>query len=419
MCPSYQATLDERHSTRGRGNALRLAVTGQFAGLAGLSGGPDWSDQETIETLELCLSCKACKSECPSNVDIARLKAEYTAQRYRQTGHVPLAAMAVGHVRRLNRLGSAAPTLANAVGRTRPARAVINRVMKLDPRRSLPPFTRSLFAWSKGAPLGQDRTDAPRVVLYGDCFTAYNESYVGVAAARILHALGYAVEVVDAGCCGRSMISVGMLAQAVETIDATVERLRTAAADASVAGIVVCEPSCLSAIKDDWLGLKLRSDPAVRRAIAAKAALVEEFIERRWESHPNRALIERLGSSKRSGPEILLHGHCHQKSLWGVHTSAGLLRRLVGDRLRVLDTGCCGMAGSFGYGRRKYDLSMRVGELSLFPAVRGASADAVIVAAGTSCRHQVHDGTGRRALHPVELAAEMVIAAARWRDAQA
>lgn len=408
MCPSYQATLDERHSTRGRGNALRLAVTGQFAGLEGLSGEPDWSDPETIATLDLCLSCKACKSECPSNVDIARLKAEYTAQRFRRAGRVPLGTLAVGHVRWLNRFGSAAPGLANAVGRTRAARAVIDRVMGLDPRRSLPPFTRSLFARARSMPLGQDGPGAPRVVLYGDCFTAYNESHIGVAAAGLLHALGYAVEVVDAGCCGRSMISVGMLERAAATIDATVGRLWKVAADPSVVGIVVCEPSCLSAIKDDWLGLRLRSDGAVRRAIAAKSSLVEEFVDRRWEAHPNRSLVARLDSAKREGPEVLLHGHCHQKSLWGVQTSAALLKRLVGERCRVLDTGCCGMAGSFGYDRRRYGLSMRIGELSLFPAVRGAPADALIVTPGTSCRHQVHDGTGRRALHPVELAAKVV-----------
>lgn len=414
MCPSYQATLDERHSTRGRGNALRLAVTGQFAATSGLSGAgePNWADAETIKTLDLCLSCKACKSECPSNVDIARLKAEYTAQRYRLMGRVPLAAMAIGRVRWLNRLGSMAPGMANAVSRTRLARAVINRAMKIDPRRSLPPFTRSLFSRAKAMTPPTVGPAAPRVVLFGDCFTAYNESQVGLAAVRLLHALGYVVEVVDAGCCGRSMISVGMLEQAIDTIDATVERLRFAAEDREVAAILVCEPSCLSAMKDDWLGLRLRSERSIRQAIAAKAALVEDFVEKQWASHPNRAVIEWLESSRGAGPTVLLHGHCHQKALWGVQTSAALLRRLVGDRLRVLDTGCCGMAGSFGYGRDRFELSMRIGELGLFPALREAPEGAVVVAPGTSCRHQIHDGAGRRAVHPVELAADFIEAAA-------
>lgn len=413
MCPSYHGTLDERHSTRGRGNALRLAVTGQFAGLNGLDsarrGEPDWRDPETIKTLDLCLSCKACKSECPSNVDIARLKAEYTAQRYQQTGRVPISARLTGHVRVLNRLGSLTPGLANAVNNTPLVRGVINRVMKMHPRRSLPKFTRSLFSIARQS--GWNRPDtqpAPTVVLFGDCFTSFNESHIGAAAGRLLHWLGYQVRVADAGCCGRSMISVGMLEQAAASIDATIERLRGAAEDPRVTAIVVSEPSCLSAIKDDWLGLKLTSPKSLRQKIAAKAMLVEEFIDIAWPNHP-RWQISAAPQAKTDGPSVLLHGHCHQKALWGVDTSAKLLRRLVGERLKVLDTGCCGMAGSFGFDRDKFDLSMNIGELSLFPQVRDAASDAIVVAPGTSCRHQVHDGLGRRAMHPVELAAELLI----------
>lgn len=413
MCPSYHGTLDERHSTRGRGNALRLAITGQFTELSGLEsarrGEPQWDDPGTIETLSLCLSCKACKSECPSNVDIARLKAEYTAQRHRQRGRVPLEALLTGHVRVLNRIGSLAPELANRVNRTAAARAVINRVMKLHPRRSVPAFSRSLFSIARQGHW-RSRADAPSVMFFGDCFTSFNESHIGVAALRLLQGLGYGVRVADAGCCGRSMISVGMLEQAIERIDASVERLRAAAEDDAVRAIVVAEPSCLSAIKDDWLGLKCRTPRALREKIAAKAMLIEEFVEREWDRHPawaegNRPTLPAAGS------EVLLHGHCHQKALWGVESSAKLLRRLVGNRLRVLDTGCCGMAGSFGYDRGRYELSMRIGELALFPQVRSAGADAIIVAPGTSCRHQVHDGAGRRAVHPVELAAEVLFGA--------
>lgn len=413
MCPSYHGTLDERHSTRGRGNALRLAVTGQFAGLNGLSsarrGEPDWCDAETIRTLDLCLSCKACKSECPSNVDIARLKAEYTAQRYRHTGRVPLAALLTGYVRVLNRLGSLTPDLANAVNRLRPVRGVINRVMKMHPRRSLPMFSRSLFSLAHRA--GWDRAampDAPAVVLFGDCFTTFNESHIGVSAARLLHWLGYEVRVVDAGCCGRSMISVGMLEQAGQAIDSAVERLRGAAEDPRVLAIVVGEPSCLSAIKDDWLALKTSTPKPLRQKIAARSMLVEEFVDRDWAAHP-RWGTSPPPSTPIQGPPVLLHGHCHQKALWGVDSSAKLLRRLVGDRLKVLDTGCCGMAGSFGFDRDKFDLSMKIGETSLFPQVRAADPEAIVVAPGTSCRHQLHDGLDRRALHPVELASRLLL----------
>ncbi len=405
MCPSYQGTLDERHSTRGRGNALRLAITGQLGGSPGL---PAWDDPETIATLDLCLSCKACKSECPSNVDIARLKAEYTAQRYRQTGSIPLAARATGHVRVLNRLGALAPGLANAVNRSKPGRALIQRVLRMDPRRTAPAFSRSLFSIARSA--GWERAcrdDAPTVVLYGDCFTAYNESGIGAAAARLLTALGYRVRVLDAGCCGRSMISVGMLEQAAVAIDAGVERLSPVLDDPAVRAVVVCEPSCLSAIRDDWVQLNTGSPRERRRAIAARAFLVEDFIEREWDRHPRRDEIEQMHDT--GGPPILLHGHCHQKALWGAGTSAGLLRRLAGERVRVLDTGCCGMAGSFGYAADKYDLSMKIGETSLFPLLREAPGDAVVVAPGTSCRHQIADGVGRSAVHPVVLAEQMLL----------
>ncbi len=448
MCPSFQATLDERHSTRGRGNALRLAITGQFSSrgmglpphVSGASpesfvasthsthglespchGEPNWCDPETIKTLDLCLSCKACKSECPSNVDISRLKAEYTAQRYKREQRIPLAATLIGNVRVLNRLGALAPDLANWFNNTRPARAIINRVMGVHEKRSMPRFSKSLYrseprsvssrsatrstSDSHGAPgrrltpLGSDS-----VVLFTDCFTTYNESHIGLAAIKVLRTLGYNVQLSGSHCCGRSMISVGMLQQAIETIDTAVESLRPAIKDDTVKAIIVCEPSCLSAMKDDWLALNCRSDKRLREKLAAKAMLPEEFIDKYWDTHPTPPTsdISNLKS------DILFHAHCHQKSLWGAESSARLLRRLVGDRLKVLDTGCCGMAGSFGFGKDRYDLSMRIGELSLLPIVREAPVDAIIVATGTSCRHQIHDGAHRSSVHPIELAAQLL-----------
>ena len=410
MCPSYRGTLDERHSTRGRGNALRLAITGQAGALGGAErlGVADWRDPDTVETLSLCLSCKACKSECPSNVDIARLKAEYTAQGYREAGRVPLSKRLVGHVRLLNRVGAMTPGIANWVNGLKPVRAVIDRVMGIDPRRSLPAFSRSLFRrWGEVAQPAE--AGARRVVLFGDCFTAYNESGIGVAAGRVLAKLGYRVELADAGCCGRSMISVGMLAEAVETIDATLAKLRAAIEDPKVEAILVLEPSCLSAMKDDWLLLKLRTSMALRQKLAAKAMLVEEFIDRGWSDHPGSKRLEAAAHRGGQGEEpVLFHAHCHQKALWGAGSSAGLLKRLVWNRLNAPDTGCCGMAGSFGYDRDKFDLSMRIAELpggGVLPHVRGLPPAGTVVATGTSCRHQIKDGTGGRvrALHPIEL----------------
>ncbi|MBL8760754.1 MAG: FAD-binding oxidoreductase, partial [Phycisphaerae bacterium] len=237
----------------------------------------------------------------------------------------------------------------------------------------------------------------PHVVLFGDCFTMYNESGIGLAAKRVLEALGYRISLADAGCCARVKISLGLLPEAIAEADATLANLRPHIEGTSVRAILFLEPSCLSAVRDDWLSLKLRSSIELRRALAKKAMLVEQFIDAAWDSHPHRP------ASRPDGPAVLLHAHCHQKSLWGAESSAAALRRAVGARLKVLDTGCCGMAGSFGFTRSRYDLSMKIGELSLFPAVRRAEPGSIIVAPGTSCRHQLHDATDVAAIHPVEL----------------
>jgi Fe-S oxidoreductase len=260
------------------------------------------------------------------------------------------------------------------------------------------------------------RADAPRIAVYVDCFTGFNEPGIGLAACRVLQAFGYKVELLDAGCCGRAQISMGLLESAIDTADATLARLKHAIDDPEVRAIVVCEPSCLSAWKDDWLQLKLRTPMDVRTRLASKSWLVEEFLEKNWEKHPQRPDFASAHNSEPHSDEaqsepVLLHGHCHQKALWGVDSSAAFLRRIVGPRLRVLDTGCCGMAGSFGYDEKKYDLSMKIGELTLFPAVREARAKSegvAVIAPGTSCRHQILDGTRVHAIHPIELADRLI-----------
>lgn len=389
MCPSYMATLDERHSTRGRGNALRLAITGQL-------GTDAWRDAETIKTLDLCLSCKACKTECPSNVDIAKLKAEYTAQRYR--GEQPsIGTRVMASLRTLNRLGSFAPGLANAIAGARVSKALASILAGIDPRRSLPRFEVSLAA--RWAPADPNAGDQPRVVLFGDCFTMHNEGRIGLAARRVLETLGYHVSLADAGCCARVKISLGLLGDAIHEADATLERLRGHIDDPGVRAILFLEPSCLSAARDDWMSLKLRTPIELRRDLARKAMLVEQFVEAHWDKHPRRP------AGKADGPPVLLHAHCHQKALWGSESSAAALRRAVGSRLRVLDTGCCGMAGAFGFASSRYDISMKIGELALFPALRASNPGSIFVAPGTSCRHQIHDALGAGAIHPVELLA--------------
>ncbi len=391
MCPSYRILKDERHATRGRGNALRLAITGQL-------GAERWRDEGTMETLDLCLSCKACKTECPSNVDISKLKAEYAAQRHARHG-VPIATRIFGRVRGINALGSRFHRIANAVQSTGIAKSVARALLGVDPRRSLPAFGASLFDWfGAREPVRATRS----VILFGDCFSAYNEPGVGQSAVRLLEAFGYRVVLADVGCCGRSLISNGMLAEARVEVDRSARALAGLLDSTGAEAVLVLEPSCASAIRDDWLELppEMPDDLAMerRRDLALRTFLVEEFLERSWNDHPARPAIPAQPDA------VVLHGHCHQKALWGTESSAAFLRRIFGDRLSVLETGCCGMAGAFGYSESRYGLSMAIGEERLFPAVREAGS-AVVCAPGTSCRHQIHDGTGRSALHPVDLAA--------------
>jgi len=395
MCPSYRATRDERHSTRGRGNALRLAITGQ---LSPDGSAPAWNDPETLETLDLCLSCKACKAECPSNVDLAKLKAEYLAQSHRQAGGAPLRDRVFGHVRRLNRIGSFMPGITNALVRIGPLRAMLNRVLGLDPRRTLPPFAPSLYRWYRSRP-SPASSEAPTVVLLPDCFTVYNEPHVGRAAILTLEALGYRVLLPKLGCCGRALISNGLLADAVKTCRETADALWACAQHA--VAVVGCEPSCVAAITDDWLDLNMDVDPNRLGRLAEMSMLVEDFIETRWDSHPRRPTLRPTPR----GRSILLHGHCHQNALWGLTSVERLLRRTTDAAVNVVDAGCCGLAGAFGYTREHYELSMRIAELSLLPRLR-ADEDAVVLASGTSCRHQIRDALHREVMHPVEWIAQ-------------
>lgn len=390
MCPSYQATLDERHSTRGRGNALRLAITGQTNLGREPAGEANLSDPDTLETLDLCLSCKGCKSECPSSVDIAKLKSEYLAQGYRAAGHVPLKVRVMSHIHTLNRIGSITPAFSNAAQNFPPIRSVINHAMGVHPQRSLPKFGYPVRSRELGS------TDAPRVVVLSDTFTTHNEPDIAYATLSVLESLGYCVGVETMSDFGRAAISLGNLEHAVRDANRTIDRLEALIKDERVVAMLIPEPSCLSAVCDDWADLGLDHDHELVARLIAKCALPETFIDRYWDRHPNQARARMIDGS------IVLHGHCHQKSLWGDATSAAIFERLYPGRVRVLPTGCCGMAGSFGYAEHRYELSMKIGEQSLFPSVRALSEVDILVAPGTSCRHQILDGTARHALHPIE-----------------
>ena len=387
MCPSYRATLDERHSTRGRGNALRLAITGQFE-----LPGPEWNDSETLETLELCLGCKACRYECPSSVDMAKLKAEYEAQRFKATGHVPWRIQKLGRTRQLQSLGSRLFPLSNWILQMPGIRQVIQGLLGLSTRRSLPRFNRSLHKWFQSRKQTSHSHGAPTVVLLGDCFTTFGETDLGRAGVDLLEAFGYRVVLQDTGCCGRTLVSMGMLEEAQRTIAASADRLSDLVDQSGAVAILGLEPSCVTAIQQEWCELLEVGDRDQIQSMASIADTVERFIALNWDDHPCRPEFEPCTGT------VLGHQHCHQK-----HEADALevfLQRCGAPTARVLDSGCCGMAGSFGYKRSNYELSVRIARQSL-ETVNDADPDAVLVAPGTSCRHQVHDVFSRQAVHPV------------------
>ena len=398
MCPSFMATQDEQHSTRGRANALRLAMTGRL-GRDGLVS------REVFETLDLCLECKSCKSECPSNVDVAKLKYEFLHQYYRRHG-VPLRAKVFAHVERLMALGSAFAPLSTWLVRSRPARWMMEKALGIDRRRGLPPFARRNFVrWfeARGGRVGEIPADADptrSIILFHDTFLTYNEPQIGIAIVRLSESAGWRVFLPEKRCCGRPMISKGLLDEAIANATYNVEHFYPLAERGF--RIVGCEPSCILTFRDDYLAL-LRGD--VRRKaerVAAACVTFEEFLADAIEKGG-------LALSLSPGPRrILFHGHCHQKALVGTEPAQAVLAQIPNCRVEDLDAGCCGMAGAFGYEKEHYDVSRAVGERRLLPAVREAGDDTVVVASGTSCRQQIRDLTGKSVCHPVELLAKLL-----------
>ncbi len=346
-----------------------------------------------MEVLDLCLECKACKSECPMSVDMATLKSEVLYQRHRQRG-TPIGARVFGHARAVNRAGSAVSVLANAAASRVGVRAVMERVTGIDRRRPLPAFARqSLGAWFRRRPEREGRASRGNVVFFADSFTSYSEPEIGRAAIDLLELAGWRVQLVDDVCCGRSLISKGLLDQARARHRALLERLAPfAEAGTPIVGI---EPSCLFTLRDELVSLS--GDDERAQAIACQAQLVEQLLA---DAVEDGAIP--LSGARRPVP-ILFHAHCHQKAASAVAPTSRLLEQIPGAQVTVLDSGCCGMAGSFGYEREHYDLSMQIGEMRLFPAVRASPDGGLIAATGVSCRQQIAHGTGRKADHPVVL----------------
>ncbi len=380
MCPSYMATREESDTTRGRANVLRLAMSGQLSdqGLA---------DAAVYQVLDLCLECRACKAECPVNVDMARYKSEFLAHYHEKHG-TPLQARALGGVAKLAGLGSAFAPLSNWIAGT----GVNKKILGVDARRSLPKWRRDTFAkWAAGHEAGRGST---RAVLFNDTFTNHYDPEIGIAAVEVLERGGCSVAVVKPGCCGRPLISKGLLKEARESAEKLIEGLFPIAAAGDK--ISFLEPSCLSAVKEDAPSLVRGELREKARKVAAAAILFDEF-------------ASGLDLPLRAGPKkILLHGHCHQKSMGMLQASMALLAKIPGASVVDLDAGCCGMAGSFGYSAEHYDVSVTIANRKLLPAAKGLQAGEVLAAPGTSCRHQVADLSGTTALHPAILIRDLL-----------
>ncbi len=394
MCPSYMVTREEEHSTRGRANLLRAVLSGVLPP-AELTG------RRLFAALDLCIECKGCKAECPANVDMAKLKYEFL-DRYYATNGVPLRARLFAHIHRLNRIGAATHPLSNWVAQSRPIRWGLERLAGVDRRRPLPSFARPNFdKWWRarrgGASSGFGTTravenlSAPRVVLFADTFLRFNYPEVGQAAVQLLEGLGYEVLVPSVTCCGRPMISKGLLSTARGRAEENVRRLLPFA----LAGIPIvgCEPSCILTFRDEIPDLLPGEDT---RQLAAQTFLIDEFLFRHVQRHGWPA--------PEAAGRVLFHGHCHQKAIVGTAAAVGVLQA-AGFQVELVDSGCCGMAGAFGFEREHYDISLAMGERRLLPAVRRAPPQVEVVAMGVSCRQQIAHGTGRQAKHLVEVLA--------------
>ena len=400
MCPTYMATRDEMLSTRARANALREYMNAPSPN--GKESPPLWEGVggrlQLLEILDSCLSCKGCKSECPSNVDMTKLKAEFL-QHYYDKNIIPFRIWMVAHVNLLNKIGSLLPTFYNHIT----SWSLTKKLMGFDLRRILPEIQRySLRKWLFSGFLYNKNIDNQcigRLYLFIDEFTNFNDVSVGIATVTLLHRLGYFTKILQHKESGRTYISKGFLRKAQKIANHNVKLFsRFVSAEIPLVGI---EPSCILTFRDEYPELVSPSFREKACALAPNALTIEEFIVREWK----QGRIQSYQFTDRA-TDIAFHGHCHQKSLTTTQATRDMLSIPVNYTVNELKTGCCGMAGSFGYEKKHYELSMQIGELALFPQVRETSAETIIAASGTSCRQHIEHGTGRKAKHPVEVLME-------------
>lgn len=394
MCPSYMATRLERDSTRARATVLRQFLSNE------LDGHP-FDHKEIKEIMDLCLSCKGCKTDCPTGVDITKLKAEFLQQYYDRNG-IPWRSRLIANFTSLQRIASLVPTLYNFWFGNRLLRRITNQLIGFHPERTIPLLPKATLKkwWSQRKKT--TRKGAKKVYLFCDEFTNYQDAEVGQKTVLLLETMGYQVEIPFHYESGRSFLSKGLVKKAKEIAVKNIDILSTLISKETP--LIGVEPSAILTFRDEYVDLVTGERKKAAREIAAHSYTLEEFL----------ALQSKTGEIDRSiftsAPlEIIVHGHCYQKVLSSQEFSLECLQIPVNYKARILPTGCCGMAGSFGYETEHYQISQQVGELVLFPSLRDSPHAVAVVAAGTSCRHQIKDGVGKKALHPAELLYEALL----------
>lgn len=391
MCPSYMATKNEKDTTRARANILRDFLTH--------SDKQNRFDHEEIkDVLDLCLSCKGCKSECPSNVDMAMLKSEFL-YNYQKVNGTPRRSKMIATVAKTNQKFSSVPWLYNFGGTFPLTAPLVKSFMGISQKRKLPTmYKTTLKKWAYKNPeeLKAKGPLVKKIYFFADEVINFNDVEIGIKAIRLLTALGYEIEIPDHVESGRPAISKGVIDYAKELANINVKALKNIVTkDHPIIGI---EPSSILTFRDEYPNLVNPELKDASKALAKNALLIDEFLAQEF----NEGKIKSTSFSEET-KTIKLHGHCHQKALSSVTISSTILEIPTNFKVETIPSGCCGMSGSFGYEKEHYDISMQIGELVLFPAVRGASEETIIAAPGTSCRHQIYDGTKRKALHPVEI----------------
>jgi Fe-S oxidoreductase len=393
MCPSFMATRNEKDTTRARANILRELLTHS-------EKANRFDHKEIYEVMDLCLSCKGCKSECPSNVDVAKLKAEFM-QHYYDANGVPFRSKLIANFSKSAKLGSLAPGMYNFMMTNNSISKIIKKMSGFAVHRSMPTMhTTTLRSWFKKhsrQPLPQTlKGERKKVFLFCDEFTNYNDTEIGITSILLLEKLGYDVVIPVHEESGRAWLSKGLIRKA-KTIAQKNVALLSPLINKSVP-LIGIEPSAILSFRDEYIDLADDNNLEAAKKLAANVFLIDEFIAAEIEK--GNITAEQFSKEKRT---VVLHGHCQQKALSSIAPSVKLLSLPQNYTVETIPSGCCGMAGSFGYEKEHYDLSMKIGELVLFPAVRKQNNNTIIAAPGTSCRHQIKDGTGRKALHPVEV----------------